>query len=394
MYATTTGVYKNGFALPQNLPTLADYFNEAGYHTGYIGKWHLGGTKFSPRREDQEPVPICHQGGYQYWLATDLQEFCSEAYDTMVFDKEGNAVHLPGYRVDALTDAAIRYIDNNKDHPFFLFLSFLEPHHQNTADNYPSPEGYAEQYQGKWMPPDLQALGGSAAYQIGGYFGMVKKLDEGLGRLLDALKSLNILDDTIVIFASDHGNHFKTRNQEYKRSCHESSIRIPIAAQGPVFNGGGDFDHIFSLVDIPPTLLDACKIEQTVPMEGVSALPVLDRKTTEWNDIAFVQISESVVGRAIRTKHWKYGVEDTTIDAHLYNHSETYTETYLYDLQSDPYELVNLVGMEEYGPVSDILRKKLLDKILSIEKFTPMIKKAPKRETAGQRVLAKEAWND
>ena len=86
------------------------------------------------------------------------------------------------------------------------------------------------------MPPDLGAPGGSAYKDIGGYSGMVKRLDEALGRIFDALKSLNILEDTIVVFTSDYGNHFKTRNSEYKRSCHESSIHIPAAAQGPGFN--------------------------------------------------------------------------------------------------------------------------------------------------------------
>ena len=89
------------------------------------------------------------------------------------------------------------------------------------------------------MPPDLAALGGSAAVHLPGYFGMVKRLDEALGRLLDALKSLRLRENTIVLFTSDHGNHFKTRNSEYKRSCHESCIRVPTALCGPGFEGGG-----------------------------------------------------------------------------------------------------------------------------------------------------------
>ena len=107
------------------------------------------------------------------------------------------------------------------------------------------------------MPPDLAALGGSAHQHLGGYYGMVKRLDEALGRLLDALKSLDLLDNTIVLFTSDHGCHFKTRNAEYKRSCHESSIRVPTALSGPGFEGGGQVRQLVSLVDLPPTLLDA-----------------------------------------------------------------------------------------------------------------------------------------
>ena len=119
----------------------------------------------------------------------------------------------------------------HQQEPFFLFISYIEPHHQNHIDDYPPPDGYREQYTGRWTPPDLAALGGSSAQHLGGYFGMVKRLDEALGRLQDALESLSLSDNTVVLFTSDHGNHFKTRNAEYKRSCHESSVRVPTAIQ-------------------------------------------------------------------------------------------------------------------------------------------------------------------
>ena len=78
-----------------------------------------------------------------------------------------------------------------KTNPFYLFTSYIEPHHQNHLDDYPPPDGYRERYTGKWIPPDLAALGGSTHQHLGGYYGMVKRLDEALGRLLDALKSLH-----------------------------------------------------------------------------------------------------------------------------------------------------------------------------------------------------------
>ena len=105
---------------------------------------------------------------------------------------------------------------------------------------------------GRWTPPDLAALGGSTQQHLGGYYGMVKRLDEALGRLRDALRSLDMLDNTIILFTSDHGCHFKTRNNEYKRSCHESSIRVPTAISGPGFNNRGRVDRLVSLVDLPP----------------------------------------------------------------------------------------------------------------------------------------------
>ena len=193
-----------------------------------------------------------------------------------MYDNEGKAVKLPGYRVDALTDAAIRYVDSHQEEPFFLFVSYIEPHHQNHIDDYPPPDGYREQYTGQWTPPDLAALGGSSGQHLGGYFGMVKRLDEALGRLRDALKSLDLADDTVILFTSDHGNHFKTRNEEYKRSCHESSVRVPTAFCGPGFEGGGRVNELVSLLDLPPTLLDAAGLPVPDTMEGRSILPLLD----------------------------------------------------------------------------------------------------------------------
>jgi arylsulfatase A-like enzyme len=159
LYATSTGVYRNGIPLRRDLPTLAHWFRGAGYRTGYIGKWHLATHPDAP----PGPVAEADRGGYEEWLAADRLEHASEEYRTVLYDADGMPVRLPGYRVDALTDAAIRFIDRQgsarSPRPFLLFLSFLEPHFQNHRDDYPAPDGYAERYQGRWLPPDLAALG-------------------------------------------------------------------------------------------------------------------------------------------------------------------------------------------------------------------------------------------
>ncbi len=387
LYATETGSYRNGIPLSPELTTLADYFNRAGYRTGYIGKWHLGGTQPSWDIETQEPVPAERRGGYQDWLAADMLEFASDAYDTRLYDTENRQVRLPGYRVDALTDAAIRYIDAHKADPFFLFLSFLEPHHQNSRDDYPAPEGYAEKYRGGWIPPDLVHLRGSSAKDLWGYYGMVKRLDECLGRVLDALKSLGLSDDTVVLFTSDHGNHFKTRNGEYKRSCHDSSIRVPTALCGPGFDGGGEIEALTSLVDLPPTILDCVDLEQTTPMSGRSVLPLVSDPTAEWPEEVFVQISESQIGRAVRTHRWKYAVTAVDGDPFADSAREHYIETELYDLYSDPYELENLAGFASHRSVADRMKSRLLERIASVERTKPHIENARVRSDVGQRVI-------
>ncbi len=364
LYATNTGVYRNGITLDRGATTLAKVFGENGYATGYIGKWHLAGA---------EPVPAEDRGGYDYWLAANLLEFTSDAYDTVMFDNDGNPVKLPGYRVDAQTDAAIRYIDAHQDEPFFLFLSYIEPHHQNHRDDYPAPDGYEPEYTGRYTPPDLAALGGSSQQHLGGYYGMVKRLDEALGRLLDALRSLEILENTVVLYTSDHGCHFKTRNSEYKRSCHESSIRVPTAVQGPGFNGGGRLNELVSLVDLPPTILDAAGLPIPETMEGRSILPLVQRTATDWPDDLFVQISEAQVGRALRTKRWKYCVDAPGMSGWEASGADRYAEQYLYDLEADPFELDNLIGNDAFRDVADDLRKRLVARMVRAGESAPDI---------------------
>ena len=354
MYATQTGSWRNGIPLDKSLTTIAQLYNQAGYNTGYIGKWHLG------TRDDY--VPADERGGYDYWLAANLLEFQSDAYDCNLWNNDNEMVKLPGYRVDAMTDAVIRYVDDKskEDKPFFLFTSYLEPHHQNHVDDYPPPDGYRERYTGKWMPPDLQQLGGSSGQHLGGYLGMIKRLDEGLGRIMDALKSLEIDKDTIILYTADHGCHFKTRNSEYKRSGHEASVRVPTAFCGAEFDGGGRRTEVTSLVDLVPTLLDACGIEPPSHMPGRSLMPILRGESADWKQEAFIQISESQVGRAIRTARWKYGIVAEDADGETESRADQYTENYLYDLHSDPYELQNLIGFASHNPVKAHLKEKIL----------------------------------
>ncbi len=382
MYPTQTGCFRNGIALPDSIPTLATCFQASGYDTAYIGKWHLAVT---------EPVEEGMRGGYQYWLASNVLEFSSEPYKTVVYNNNGEPVHLPGYRVNALTDAAIRYIAErtHKSRPFFLFLSFLEPHQQNRFDNFPAPEGYAERYNGRWTPPDLASLGGSTYQQLGGYFGMVKRLDEAFGLLLESLKSLQILDETVVFYTSDHGCHFKTRNNEYKRSCHEGSIRIPAALQGPGFNGGGQIRNLVSLVDFAPTLLNAADAPIPQTMQGRSFLPLTKGENLTWPEEVYIQISESQVGRAVRTARWKYGVTAPDHDGGRDSASPSYIEEYLYDLETDPYEITNLIMEESHRKAANVLKQRLLRRMMEAEGVTAVIESSP-CHPSGQRSITEE----
>jgi arylsulfatase A-like enzyme len=221
---------------------------------------------------------------------------------------------------------------------------------------------------------------------------MVKRIDEAFGRLQDALESLSLLENTVILFTSDHGCHFKTRNSEYKRSCHESSIRVPTALQGPGFDGGGRINELVSLVDLPPTLLDAASLPIPDNMSGRSILHLVNKEQVEWNDDVFIQISESQVGRSVRTHRWKYGVTAPEKNGNEHATSELYVEQYLYDLKADPYELHKLAGAESHQKVRQVMRERIVKRIQQIEKIEVTIQPAEKRTINQQlKVSANEA---
>ena len=381
-YATQVDCEDNSRALPTDARTLAHHFGDAGYATGYIGKWHLANSP-------GEAVPPAHRGGYREWLASNVLEFTSDAYDCAMYNEAGRRVKLPGYRVDAQADAAIRFVDRHQADPFFLFCSFLEPHFQNSRDDYPAPTGYEDLFNDPWTPADLRALGGTSARHLPGYYGMVKRLDEALGRLLDALKSLGLDRNTIVCFTTDHGCHFKTRNKEYKRSCHDASIRIPLALSGPGFISGGRLQEMVSLIDVPPTLLDACGLPVPPDMMGRSLLPLTRGDRQGWPEDVFVQISEDGVGRAVRTRRWKYSIRAAPGAAHGNRDADRYVEDCLYDLQADPHELNNIVGKASHAEVASVMRERLLRHMRRAGEAEPEIDLAPPTP-AGQATLRPE----
>ena len=135
-----------------------------------------------------------------------------------------------------------------------------------------------------------------------------------------------------------------------------------------------------------PTLLDAANIKIPSELEGHSVLPLLKGEKSNWPKEAFIQISESQVGRAIRTNKWKYGVVAPGINGASNPAADMYEETYLYDLESDPYELANLVGFESHRGVADKLKARLLNRIKEVEHSVPEIKNAPVKPS-GQRIV-------
>lgn len=377
-YGTTHGVYRNGL-MPEAETTIADAFNGAGYDTGYVGKWHLGETA-------TEPVPEERRLGYEdYWRVADSLEHTSHPYEGLLYDGDGERVEFDGYRVDALTEMTTEFIRRDRDNPFFAVVSHLEPHHQNDMEAYVAPDGYAWRHRNPWIPPDLRDHAGHGDWyeELPDYYGICERIDETYQRLLDVLDAEGELENTIVVFVSDHGSHFRTRNDEYKRSCHESSVRVPLVVRGPGFDGGNRVESPISLVDLPPTLLDAAGIDPPESMEGDSAMGIVAAERSPeavdpaWKDEVFIQISEAEVGRALRTDRWKYSVYAPNGDGRDDAASDHYVERYLYDLRADPYERVNLAGRPEYDDVAERLRERLVERIETVEGATPTISAEP-----------------
>ena len=360
-FATEMGVFKNHIGLPQDEKTVAHWMIEAGYEAAYIGKWHLAstGAALSPTGEEidyrEKGVPLELRGGYKdYWLASDVLEFTSHGYDGYMFNGDCEKVEFKGYRAERQTDWAIDYLKNKRseDKPFFLFLSYIEPHHQNDHNCYEGPEGSKERFKDFVTPGDLMDTGGDWRENYPDYLGCIHALDEGLGRIMDELESQGILDDTLIVFTSDHGSHFCTRNGEYKRSCHEGCLRIPMVARGPGFRGGKVVDDLVSLIDVPPTIVAESGLTPPYSMQGRPLQGLANGSATDWTESVFAQISESHVGRTVRTKKWKYAVWAPDKQGGRDMDSDVYEEAFLYDLEEDPHEKNNLV--REGGEYVDV----------------------------------------
>jgi arylsulfatase A-like enzyme len=376
-FATETGVWHNGEGLNTSLPTLAGELRKAGYTSNLIGKWHLapgesksGGAGY---------VPPEYRGGFlDLWEGANALEHTSHPYSGSLFDNDGHEIKFENeYRVDFLTDRAERFLRQKHEKPFFLFVSQLEPHHQNDMNRVVGPKGSAERFANAYVPPDLRALPGNWHQQLPDYYGACESIDTSVGRLRMVLEEEHLENDTIFVFFSDHGCHFMTRNQEYKRSTHNSSVRIPLLIEGPGFEGMQQIPEITGIINIAPTLLEAAGIPVPDSWKGRSMVPLLDNSSAReaWRNTELIQISESMTARTIRTPDWTYCVADPTGKKNAA--SPSYQEYQLYDQRNDPSELINLAGRKEYLDLSKKLKEELLELLEFAGEGKPEIRQAP-----------------
>lgn len=358
-YATRNKVWRNGLPLPPESLTLAKAFRGAGYTANYIGKWHLAPEDHGDR-SSMGPVPPLYRGGFDdFWEGCNVMEWTSHPYEGSIWDGAGREIRFKDeYRVDFITERVVRFLREQAHEPFFLVISYLEPHFQNDCNCFVAPKGYAERYRNSFIPRDLSFFPGDWQEQLPDYYGCIARVDENVGRLRQELVARRLADRTVLAFVSDHGCHFRTRNSEYKRSAHESSIHVPLVIAGLGFPRSRAVHDLIGHIDIAPTLLDAVGIAVPTTMQGKSAMPLLQTTPADaaQNEI-FIQISESMTARALRTPQWVYVV--AAPDGKSQEVAPRYVEHQLYDLLADPHQLVNLAGRVETRKVAAQLRERL-----------------------------------
>lgn len=385
-YPTETGCFRNNVMLPLDVKTLGNYMEEIGYETAYIGKWHLAsdGEMGKPHRIDHTitAIPLEYRGGYTgFWRASDVLEFTSHGYDGYVFDEHNNQIDFIGYRADCITDFALEFLNKPLEKPFFMTISHIEPHHQNDREHYEGPIGSKEKYQNYELPEDLKALEGNYKEEYPDYLGACASLDENLGKLIQCLKEKNLYENTVIIFASDHGSHFRTRNHDshfngiddYKRSCHDACLRVPLVIAGGKYKGGKVVEELVSTESLPKTILALAGVDIGENMIGENLLDVVEQKNPERPNEVFAQISESRVGRVIRTKEYTYAIYAPGCNGNEVPSAKVYADDFLYDLTVDPNQLHNLIGNEEYKEIKQALRVRLLNWIERAEGYRPSI---------------------
>ena len=377
-YASETGVWHNGLPLSTELPTLAGELRKAGYTSNLIGKWHLAPGKVADGGGPGYVKPEYRGGFLDLWEGANALEHTTHPYEGTIYDGDGKEITFKDqYRVDFITDRVERFLRQKQEKPFFLFISQLEPHQQNDMKRMVGPKGSAERFINASVPPDLRTLPGDWHQQLPDYYGACESIDASVGRVRKILEEESLADNTIFVFISDHGCHFMTRNQEYKRSTHNSSVRIPLIIQGPGFEGAQQIPGLFGIINVAPTLLEAAGVKVPASMKGKSVLPLLNdtRAREEWPNKELIQISESMTGRAIRTPDWTYCIADPTGSTKT-SASNNYHEYQMYDQRADPHELVNLAGRKEYREMADKLREELKTLIIASGEPEPEIAEA------------------
>jgi len=323
--------------LPISEMTLATVLKRVGYHSGIIGKWHLGATeKLHPLNRGFDEFYGHLGGGHAYFPESlTIQDSYqaqneSESYRTWIM-KNHEPVPPRKYLTDDFSDEAVRFIERNYHQPFFLFLSYNAPHTPLQA----SPEYLARFHEIKDQKRRT-------------YAAMVSAVDDGVGRVVQSLKDHHIEENTLVFFLSDNGG-IPTKNaannaplRGHKGTVWEGGFRVPFAAKWPAgFPQGLVYEHPVSSLDIFATItaLAEAPVDSERPLDGVNLTPYVNglRKEPPHQGIYLRKYDQGI--RAVRSGDHKLIVFDRTGVESLHNLKDDIGENH--NIASDHSELRN-----------------------------------------------------
>jgi arylsulfatase A-like enzyme len=350
LYPNQNGVTETPKPLDPAIPTITGPFREAGYHTAWVGKWHLDGSNFPTHYVAPE-----RRGGFDYWMGYENNNNQNEVY---VYGTDNEAPQrLTGYETDSLTDLFIEHLRNHVQkrtpdgdyQPFFAALSVQPPHSPYVTPTTPDSRYYHNPDDIVLRPnvPHVDWVRNKAALDLAGYYGMIENLDMNVGKLKMALKELDVDRETYLIFFSDHGDCLGAHAQWAKSSPWEESIKIPFIIHkedGRTPMKRGKTDVVINHVDIAPTTLGLCGIEVPDGMKGYNYSYLSKRapeapadKTVEPDSAYLQQIPRKFHPHSVNQPWrgvlmrdgWKY----VCMPGH---------DWLLFDTKNDPYEMANV----------------------------------------------------
>ncbi|MCB1093580.1 MAG: sulfatase-like hydrolase/transferase, partial [Verrucomicrobiae bacterium] len=306
-YPQNTGSISNDLPMLDEMETFATVLAREGYDTGYAGKWHLDG----PAKPGWAPAR-------KFGFEDNRYQFNRGHWKKLGEDENGpkvaavNAKGQPSYDVagadetsfttDFLADRAIEFVTRKRDRPFCFMVSIPDPHGPNTVrapydtmfDPAPFRQPGSALATGQKLPSFAQVLQDRFnSRQMALYFGMVKCVDDNVGRLLAALRETGQLDRTIVLFTSDHGDMCGEHGRYNKGIPCEGSARIPFVIAAPgLIPPGMVIEEALGTVDFKPTLLGLLGIGTEAKMEGRDASELFRKgeAPADWVDRAYLRI--------------------------------------------------------------------------------------------------------
>ena len=342
-FSTTNGMLTNDLPFHPDGPTLGELFKAAGYMTGYIGKWHLnGGDRLAF-------IPPQRRFGFDYWKVMN----CTHQYNRSYYWPEYEERMLwPGYDAFAQADSAMVFMAEaaKTKKPFCMMLSWGPPH-----DPYGiAPEEFRKMYNQanivlRENVPTDQAAKWRA--DLAGYYAHISALDHKFGEIVARLEELGLMDNTIIVFTADHGDMLGGHGYEKKSHPQDESIRVPFLMHLPGAKARV-IDEPLTTPDILPTLLDLCGIAIPGSVQGRDFRPLVEGKVTTLGDAALV---------IWPLKRLPYGLNEyRCVRTMRYTYAEELTGPWLmFDNETDPYQMNNLVGKKGYEALQAALKAKL-----------------------------------